>query len=86
MKVLYEKRFEKQYLKLSRDLQDKADIRIRLFAHNPFDPILGNHPLHGKYQEHRSINITGDYRAVYRMLKRDIAVFVTLGTHSELYG
>jgi addiction module RelE/StbE family toxin len=86
MEVLYEKRFIKQYQKLPRAVQDRTEDRIALFMTNPVDPALSNHPLKGEYKDCRSINITGDYRAVYRDLGADIALFVAIGTHSELYG
>lgn len=34
---------------------------------------------------YRSINITGDYRAIYEV-KDGIAYFISVGTHHELYG
>jgi len=33
----------------------------------------------------RSINITGDLRVIYKKTKQSV-VFVTIGTHSNLYG
>lgn len=50
-----------------------------------YDPVLNNHLLKGKYQGYRSINITGDIRAVYKKISRDKAAFVTVGKHSRLY-
>jgi len=47
--------------------------------------ILNNHALTGQWAGYRSINITGDYRAVYRLAEEDIAYFVALDTHSKLY-
>jgi len=42
--------------------------------------------LTGKYKGFRSINITGDWRAVFRELKSgEIVYFDLLGTHSKLY-
>lgn len=84
MTVYFHKTFKKRYKKL-RALQRKIDERLVLFRGNPFHSILGNHALAGKYQGHRSINITGDYRAVYRLLDKNTALFVDIGTHSDLY-
>ena len=52
---------------------------------NPYDSILHNHPLTGGYEGFRSINVTGDYRAIY-VMDGDVAVFIAIGTHSELFG
>jgi addiction module RelE/StbE family toxin len=56
-----------------------------LFHVEPFHPALRNHPLKGKYAGFRSIDITGDWRALYREETERI-IFVELGTHKELYG
>lgn len=62
--------------------------RIDLFRKNPYHPQLRNHPLSGKYSGYRSININGDWRAVYLVIEDSIETvvsFETLGTHSQLY-
>lgn len=84
MKVLFHKNFKKQHNKL-KTLQTKIDQRLLLFIADPFDPILNNHPLIGKYKGYRSINITADYRAVYELVKENWAFFVTIDKHSNLY-
>jgi len=57
---------------------------MRLFVADPFDQQLRNHALSGKYIGLRSIDITGDIRAVYELIN-DTAVFITIGTHTQLY-
>ena len=47
--------------------------------------ILNNHPLGGKYRDCRSIDISGDFRAIYELVEKDIAYFVILDKHSNLY-
>lgn len=84
MIVLYDKNFRKGLSKLSGKIQSKVDSRIDIFLKDPFDPILKNHPLHGEYESCNSINITGDYRAIY-YLKGETAIFIRIGTHTELY-
>lgn len=74
----------------------KVDVRIRksfkqkilLFSKNPNDPQLNNHPLKKEWQGHRSIEINADYRAIYEeksAAEAEVAYFVTLGTHDQLY-
>jgi addiction module RelE/StbE family toxin len=85
MRASYHKDFKKAYRKLSGNLKQKANERILLFLEEPFNPLLNNHALAGKYLGYRSINVTGDFRAVYKLLDSDIAHFVDLNTHSNLY-
>ena len=46
---------------------------------------LRNHPLKDKFAGVRSIDVTGDWRALYRKMRERI-IFVELGTHDQLYG
>lgn len=84
MQVIFHKNFKKQTAKL-KTLKTKIDQRLFLFIEDPFNPVLNNHPLIGKYKGYRSINITADYRAVYESINDDLALFVTLDKHSNLY-
>ncbi len=85
MNISYSKNFIKQSRKLNKPTRDKVVSRIKLFNENPLDYELNNHPLKGKYKQYRSINITGDYRALYLTKANDI-IFDIVGTHSRLYG
>lgn len=86
MRVLYHKKFEKSYLKLKAGEKKKFKERQTLFMSEPFHPILNNHPLHGEYFGYRSIDITGDLRVHYEPIGNDVALFMIVGTHHELYG
>lgn len=52
---------------------------------DPFHPQLSNHGLHGEYAGVRSINIGGDWRALYRCMEPGVAIFFAVDTHSQLY-
>ncbi len=86
MVIKVSSRFQKEYERCPANIKDKCDARIRLFVKNEFHPLLNNHGLSGSYSGHRSINVTGDWRAVYCRLNKDTYLFVALGTHSQLYG
>jgi mRNA-degrading endonuclease YafQ of YafQ-DinJ toxin-antitoxin module len=58
---------------------------LQLFKRDPEDGQLRNHALGGIYTGYSSIDITGDYRAIFKVFKRE-AHFYKLGTHPELYG
>lgn len=59
--------------------------RRNIFLKNPYDPILNNHALHGKYMCYRSMSITGNIRIVYKLFDKDTVLFAEIGTHSKLY-
>lgn len=84
MTISYSKNFVKQAKKLSPELRKKLLERIRIFSENPLHSSLRNHQLRGKYKAYRSIDITGDVRALY-LHKEHEAIFDVVGTHSQLY-
>jgi len=85
MDISYSKNFIKLAKKLRPDLRHKLQERITLFSKNPLHPALHNHALKGKYKDYRSIDVTGDMRALY-LQKENEAIFDVVGTHSQLYG
>lgn len=84
MIVSYSKNFIKSAKKLSPRIREQVMERIERFSINPFDPVLRNHMLKGKWKDYGSINITGDYRALYLVRDEEI-VFDHVGTHAQLY-
>ena len=85
MKILFHKNFEKQFIKLSKNLKIKTKGRITIFEKSEYDVILNNHALHGKFIGYRSINITSDIRVVYKLLDNHTVIFTEIGSHSNLY-
>ncbi|MGH8715172.1 MAG: type II toxin-antitoxin system RelE/ParE family toxin [Burkholderiales bacterium] len=82
-------RFRKQYLKADKKIRTAFAQTIELFVEEPDHPILRNHLLREKFAGYRSINITDDYRAVFRETKsgdRTTITFHMIGTHDEPYG
>ena len=55
------------------------------FKKKPFDEILNNHALTGDRHGYRSINITGDLRALFSWVEKDTVLFTDIDTHSNLY-
>ena len=85
VKLKFHKEFDKHFRKLRPGEQNRARERIKLFASEPFHQILNNHALKGQYTGYRSINITGDIRAVYRLISEDTVLFLDIESHSNLY-
>jgi len=88
MKIEYNKNFIKLYSKNNIKIKNKFQNRLRLFMSDPFLPELNNHALSWKYLWKRSINITGDYRAIFKELSNwnyEFIEFTNIWTHSQLY-
>lgn len=84
MEIKLHKNFEKQYLKLRISQKKKFKERRNLFLQDQFSPILNNHSLQGKYLGYRSINVTGDLRAIFKK-DGDNVIFIAIDSHSNLY-
>lgn len=85
MKIYFYSHFEKKFKKLDSAVRIKFLSRLKLFSRNPFHPQLRNHALKGSFTGYRSINVTGDYRAVYKQVAENAVEFQTIDTHSNLY-
>ena len=85
MKVKFHKNFSKSFKKLPIKIKDQFNKRLKIFLENPSNLLLNNHALHGEWRSFRSINITGDFRAVYKQLDDYIVEFVVIDTHGNLY-
>ncbi|MBU0618738.1 type II toxin-antitoxin system YafQ family toxin [Patescibacteria group bacterium] len=84
MKIKYSKAFKKQYAKTPKKIRQAFKNRRNLFLKDSYNHVLNNHKLSGKLKGYRSINITGDWRALYFQFK-DIVIFEAIGTHGQLY-
>ena len=86
MRFILNRKFERKYAKLSYKIKEKFIERRNIFIQDPTSSILNIHKLSREYKGKWSINITGDYRAIFDRSERDIIIFVNIGTHSELFG
>ncbi len=84
MTIYIYSRYQRSYRHLDPQLQLIADERIELFRHNPFDPRLDTHQLHGKLKERWSFSVDQRYRILFEFLdkKRTEVVFLDVGNHS----
>jgi len=77
-----------EYSKLNIKIQFKVDEVLTTFSKNHFDEKLNNHTFKWDFLWFRSINITWDYRIIFRELSNntyEIVELVKVWTHSELY-
>lgn len=86
MKVVRHPRFEKRITRLSPNIRVALAGRLELFLADPWHPLLNNHPLSGDRRGFRSINITGDWRLIYKPLDRETILLMEIDTHHNLYG
>lgn len=86
MQFISNREFDRKYLKLDQKIQDRFKERKYLFSVEPNHRILNIHKLSGKYEGMWSINITGDFRAIFDKRENGLIIFINIGTHSELFG
>jgi addiction module RelE/StbE family toxin len=86
MQISYSNKFKKQYKKFPPKLQQQTKARIELWQEQPNHPLLRLHRLEGKLSNFYSINITGDIRALYEVIGKEVVIYQFIGTHSQLYG
>lgn len=84
MNPVYKTRFRKQLGKLPMQIRKKFYERLGIFLENKFNPILENHSVDPIYPNCRSINVTGDHRAIFYETGNKV-VFIAIGTHPQLY-
>jgi len=88
MKIIQHKNFERMYKSLDKKIQTKVLGVLVVFIKDPFADKLNNHKLQWIYDWFRSINVTGDYRIVFRELSDGRYELIELNkvwTHSQLY-
>src|SRR5260370_38640161 len=87
-RIDFSTRFEKQLEECPEEIKLAFREALALFIENPFHENLRNHPLHGKLAGYISIDVTVDYRALFKEKKtgrkRNIK-FHMIVTHYKLY-
>lgn len=72
-----------------KDLSARVEKQLTLFTQNTKHPSLRTHKLTGKVENRWSISITKSIRMVYvvqqRRDKAEMAYFVAIGTHDQVY-
>ncbi len=84
MEIVFHKQFKKKLGKLPVKVQDQFYARLELFMTDSSHTTLNNHSVGKAYPGCRSINVTGDYRAIFHE-EGNLVTFIVIGTHSELY-
>ena len=88
MQIIETKRFKKSRQKLDDFVLGKMKETLQLFIQEPTNAKLKNHELSGQLKGIRSINVTGDWRILFRELsagKYELVELLQIGKHSQLY-
>ncbi len=85
----FTRQFTKDWERLSRsgrfDLGRLKQVMLLLIANDgPMPPEWLDHPLKGKWSDHRECHVGGDFLLIY-LVSDDQLIFVRAGTHSELF-
>lgn len=86
MRIDFHKNFDRRAAKLTKSQREQLKSRLVEFSVDQYSPKLNNHALKGKYAGYRSLNVTGDIRAIFIPHSDDHVEFVDIGSHSQLYG
>ena len=84
MEVKFHAAFKKKLRKTPHKIQERFFERLELFVQDKFNRVLNNHSVDRAYPNCRSINVSGDYRAIFEE-QDEIIIFINIGTHSNLY-
>lgn len=85
MQIEFHRSFKKHYKVIPENIRRQFNARLILFEKERFNSILNNHPLGGDRKGQWSINITGDWRAIYIYKNNITVIFIDIDTHSNLY-
>jgi addiction module RelE/StbE family toxin len=78
MDIFFTDRFKNRFNKLPKDIQDKFQGRLDLFLSNPRSASIKNHPLKGYLAGKRAFSVTGNYRAIYKILRENAILLVDI--------
>jgi addiction module RelE/StbE family toxin len=86
--IEFSNRFTRQLTAAPNEVKAAFRDILVLFAADPSHESLRNHPLQGKLAGYRSIDVTGDWRAIFREKEAGEGIvfyFYKIGTHRQLY-
>ena len=82
MQSIYTPHFRRIYEKLNKTVKDLVKNKENLFRHNPFDPRLRTHKLHGGVGNLWSFSVGYKYRIIFEFDSRELVYFHEVGDHS----
>lgn len=65
MEIKFHTTFKKKLKKIPPKIQERFYERLELFVQDKFNSLLNNHSVNRAYKNCRSINVSGDFRAIF---------------------
>jgi len=81
MQIYYSPRFKRQYKKLSKEIQTRAEAKEQIFRQNPFDSRLMTHKLSGVMDGLWAFWVDHRNRIAFEFQAGDIVHFHKIGDH-----
>ena len=87
IEVVFSSSFKRAFKKISKNkiIEKKFWEKLEVFIEDPFDKSLRTHKLSGKLQGLWSYTVGYDLRVIFYFKDKTHAVFIDIGTHSEVY-
>ena len=88
MQITYTTAFRGDYKKWKKQnpSKDKLITQVKnLFIQDPFHPLLKTHKLKGRLRECYAFTVEYDLRIIFYFQDALHAIFLSLGTHDEVY-
>ena len=87
MKLIYTTQFKKDFTKIvkqQKKLSKLTDVIEKLLSHKKLEQKYKDHPLSGKFNNHRDCHIEPDWILIYRVTD-DALILERTGSHSDLF-
>jgi len=81
MRIFYRPRFEREFKKLPKKIQDLAEEKVEIFRKNPFDPCLDTHKLHGLLKTFWAFSVDYKNRIIFDFCDKNTIRFYSIGDH-----
>lgn len=85
MRILFTEEFKRQYNRLLREIQKKADKQQRLFRSNPSHPSLNTEKLTPKERGLWTFRVDRAYRIAFRHIDGATILALAIGPHDWIY-
>jgi len=83
--IKFDKRFLKEFKKLSSEIQQKLIYLEDVFKVNPFEKNLQTKRLQGKLKNFYSFRITREYRVIFQFISFNEVVFLAVKHRKDIY-
>jgi mRNA-degrading endonuclease RelE of RelBE toxin-antitoxin system len=83
--IIIAEEFKKRFDLLPKQVKKKFFRKIKIFAENPFSPILSTEKLGSPFKETWSFRIDRAYRVIFKFINKNKILLITCGHHSWIY-